>query len=734
MFLKRIELQNFKSFSQKTVLEFPTLITAIVGPNGSGKSNIIDALRWVLGEQSLKNLRVEKSEDLIYSSSQKEKNANFTEVSVIFDNHHQVFPFDFSEFSFTRRIDREGVNSYFLNNTPCRLKDVVEATAMAKFGVKGISIINQGAGENILRVSPEERRVMLEEILGLKSLEIKKEEAKRKLERTILNLDKAKALYQELLPHLRSLKRQIARWDKKSQIREELRQLEERYFLQIFQEIEDYKKNDFPQLEEIREKIKILENKIIKEETELRGVQGGKGEELDRKIVSLTEEIIALQNKKSSFLRDLGRLEGQVGLKLGGKILEEKIKKIIKKLENALLVENIVTIKELIKEVLHILNKEILISGDVEKRESIQLTEKELIQLDSEIENKKKTLAKLQNGVSRRNENFNQKLQQLETRRREKESLIYQIHKAEIQREKYDLRIEEFRRHLEEAGWSFEELKIIYDKNKNQLAILAADDFRFLEAKILRLRRESAELGAIDQNILTEYNDLSQRCSFLASQIEDLEKSIKDLRHLIKELNAQIIQELTAALKEINEAFNRYFQLLFRGGKAKLEFREIKKNISENNSSNDDEMKYSVPQELGIPAAKIMSAGSNDISHSTLGIDIKIDIPKTKLKSLEMLSGGEKSLVAISLLFAIVNKSNPPLLIIDEIDAALDEDNSRRFAEILKELSKKTQFIIITHNRLTMAVAEIIYGVTISENNSSQIFSLQFREAQEYHR
>ncbi|MCD6568727.1 AAA family ATPase, partial [bacterium] len=173
MFLSRIVLKNFKSFYKTSVIDLPDKITAIVGPNGSGKSNIVDAVRWALGEQSFKNIRIEKGSNLIFTS--RDASAGFAEVELVFDNSSKIFPVDYTEVSIRRRIDKDGNNFYYLNRQPCRLKDISELILSAKLGVRGFSIINQGSVEDILRVSPYERRLMLEENLGLKGLEIKKE-------------------------------------------------------------------------------------------------------------------------------------------------------------------------------------------------------------------------------------------------------------------------------------------------------------------------------------------------------------------------------------------------------------------------------------------------------------------------------------------------------------------------------------------------------------------------------
>ncbi len=259
MFLKQIVLKNFKSFSGKNTLDFPVFFTAIVGPNGSGKSNVVDAIRWALGEQSFKNLRISRGSDLIFSSNKKNFSAGFTEVELIFDNKQGLFPLEFSEVCITRRIDREENNSYFLNHQPCRLKDIIEISATAKLGLKGFSIINQGSVDHILRVSAQERRIMLEEDLGLKNLGIKKEEAKRKLESTLINLDKIQALRQEILPHLRSLKRQVNRWEKIEKIKNELSLLENKYFINLYNRLLKERNTSPLDFNAIKNKIENLE-------------------------------------------------------------------------------------------------------------------------------------------------------------------------------------------------------------------------------------------------------------------------------------------------------------------------------------------------------------------------------------------------------------------------------------------------------------------------------------------
>ena len=173
MFLKSLELNGFKSFASKAVLEFPKGITAIVGPNGSGKSNIIDAIRWLLGEREAKNLRGDKIENLIFVGTSKKSRAGMAQVSLNFDNNSKFGGDEFEEISIVRRVARDGISQYFLNKSEVRLKDIVDFFAKARLGTKGLTIINQGSSDLFVRVSPEERRIIIEEVLGFENFRLK---------------------------------------------------------------------------------------------------------------------------------------------------------------------------------------------------------------------------------------------------------------------------------------------------------------------------------------------------------------------------------------------------------------------------------------------------------------------------------------------------------------------------------------------------------------------------------
>ncbi len=695
MFLKRIILKNFKSFSGKTVLDFPCLFTAIVGPNGSGKSNIVDAVRWAFGEQSFKNLRIERGRDLIFSSKKKNSSAGFAEVELVFDNSKKNFPLEVSELSILRRIDKEDNNSYFLNHQSCRLKDIVEVLAGARLGLKGLSIINQGSIGDILKVSSQERRMMLEESLGLKNLEIKKEEAKRKLANTLINLDKAQALQQEILPHLRSLKRQVSRWEKRKKIKEELLKIEKKYFVNIYHQTLQENTHSHLDIDKIKKDIEALENGIREKEKEI-GLSNEKFDKsLEIKIKDITQQIIDFQNQKSIQIRALGRKEVSSKLNITGESLEKRIFSIKEKLQPLLSFSNLEEIKKEIKDIIQDINT-LINSGsqEEEKEENLKEIQKNLEKIEGEINGRNEQLSNWQDQLNKRGLDFRSKFQEIESKREEKEKLYRKLQREEILNEKFRLRMEDFKRRLGEAGFEFQEIEKLYQNEKNT-QLVSLEEFSVLENKIWRRKKELSEMGAEDENIINEYADVSNRYDFLSRQIEDLNKGVEDLNTLVKELNNQIEEKFSKAINGINEEFNHYFQLIFKGGSAKL--------IQVKQESNNHDVVW--------------------------GVDIKINIPKTQLKGIDMLSGGEKTLITACLLFALVNQSNSPLVVVDEIDAALDEENSTHFSEILKALTKNTQFIIITHNRMTMNAVQIIYGVTLSENDSSQLFSLKLEEA-----
>ena len=226
MYLKRLELQGFKSFADKTILELRPGITTVIGPNGSGKSNISDAIRWVLGEQSMKSLRGAKSLDVIFAGTQNRKSLGFAEASLVFDNSDGALPIEYTEVTVTRKIYRSGETGYFINKTPCRLKDVLELFMDTGIGKDGYSIIGQGKIDEILSNKSEDRRHIFEEAAGIVKYRTRKQESEKKLEHTKLNLLRINDILTEIESNLGPLQSQADKAKKYLNLREELKNIE----------------------------------------------------------------------------------------------------------------------------------------------------------------------------------------------------------------------------------------------------------------------------------------------------------------------------------------------------------------------------------------------------------------------------------------------------------------------------------------------------------------------------
>lgn len=261
MYLKRLQIQGFKSFANKTVLEFSSGVIAIVGPNGSGKSNVADCLRWVLGEQSAKMIRGKKSDDVIFAGSDKKSRLNFAEVVATFDNADRKIPIDAPEVSIGRRIDRSGQSEYLINNQSSRLLDIVDLVLKSNIGTSRYTVIGQGTIDQMILAGPGEVKNMLDEASGVKSYYIKRERTLRRLEQTAQNLMRAEDLIKEIEPRLKSLRRQAKKMEARAEIEQSLKILQKEYFGKTFWEIKKFIDGFSKQLFESGHKKKNLKKK-----------------------------------------------------------------------------------------------------------------------------------------------------------------------------------------------------------------------------------------------------------------------------------------------------------------------------------------------------------------------------------------------------------------------------------------------------------------------------------------
>jgi chromosome segregation protein len=731
-FLKRLELNGFKSFAGKTVLEFPAGIVAIVGPNGSGKSNIVDALRWLLGERDAKNLRGARVEDLIFAGTVKRPRVGMASASLHFENKNKFFPVDFEEVVVSREIRRDGQSKYFLNKSEILLRDLIDFFAKARLGSRGLIIIGQGDSDLFIRSTPLERREMIEEILGLREYQIKKADAERRLKNTNINLDKVTALIEEILPHLRSLKRQTGRWERRGALEEELKTLESQFFGSHLRELHEKSEAIAAKMAEHQKEFEQLDKQKKAAETRQAAIEASQPEER-KELQKIKEEIRAFSESRSDLQKDLGRIEGQIEMakKSGGPRGDRSVEhfvdilqKIKSELEEALNEEPlgvqaaIETVLEEIGFALEERDEKPAAVPDALRRD-LEKTAKDIQALESNIAALRAREQSLEHGQEEFYKNFKGSVADVQNAQGRLDEWEKGNRELLLQKERIDLRREEVLHQIEQAGRRADEFR-------DAAPAVQGADFSEMERRIFRLRGDLASIGEVDEALMKEARDTETRYEFLQKESADLTKAVGDLTELMVDLSEKIKSEFDKSLSKINGEFDKFFALMFGGGTARLKVLKPKGDAAEDEGGEDRGDMTELEKKEAAAAEE-----ANNLPERVGGVEIEVKLPRKKVASLDILSGGERSLVGIAALFAMVSVSPPPFLVLDEIDAPLDERNARRFGEMLKDFSKRTQFIVVTHNRATMEAAEILYGVTLAEDGSSKIISLKLETAEE---
>ena len=739
MLLKRLELSGFKSFAKKTTLTFDAPVSAIVGPNGSGKSNLAEAFRFVLGEQSLKSLRGKRGEDLIWNGSAALPRMSRAQVRVVFQNVPKFFNVDFDEVAIERAVHRDGVNDYSLNGSRTRLKDVMELLFSANIGATGHHIISQGETDRVLLASPRERREMLEDALGLKVYQYKKEESGKRLEKTRENIAHVAALRKELAPHLAFLKKQAEKVEKAAALRGELAEhyrgyfaRESRYLALRAAELERERRVPEAELEVVKRELARAKEAVA------RAADGGaRGAE----ALGLEQELSKLRKEKERLGRELGRLEGQLAAEAartreaaGAVIPAAAAERVVAELEReaaaapadaaalrGLLGRILARLKDFVREYA-------ARGGGLSAPETAALAAKK-VALDEALaraaareEDHAKALRLLQReaeaaqGESRQAE---RELFRLMGREQElRVSLESQkASSAALAREE-----EDFKRELGEAGALVGRAALDYERAeipREAAETRGAQDERRRKIERMKIRLEEFG-GASGDDLMAEYREASERDAFLAREVADLEASAASLETLILELSEKLDAQFREGIEKINAEFARLFILTFGSGAASLRALSAppRRRRGDLNAESDLEDES--------PSGPLIE---DEAEEGEEGIDIEVSLPHKRVRGLQMLSGGERALTSIALLFAMSSVHPPPFIILDETDAALDEANSRRYGDMVEDLAKKSQLILITHNRETMSRASILYGVTMGGDGVSKLLSVKFEEA-----
>lgn len=715
MLLKRLEVSGFKSFAKKTSFDFNAAVVAIVGPNGSGKSNVAESIRFVLGEQSMKSMRSKRGEDLIWNGSNTVPRAGRASAAIIFDNTSRFLAVDFDEVSVERTVHRDGAHEYRLNGSVVRLKDIQELLAGANIGESGHHIISQGEADKILAASPADRREMLEDALGITMYQYKKGEALKKLDKTEENMRQVEALRREIAPHLRFLRRQVEKIERAEELRRAARERFHVYF-----------KREEAYVLTARERVT---QEYAKAEEELQSVLGRSTEaraQLERSsddarssaLLTLSRDLERARAERAAAARAAARLQGEIAAlsriteratvsSVDLMALAERSEAELESLRSAPL-DAVFTFVRGIFEKMRALTRD----APAERKELESRTE----EYDAAVR-RENELATFEARTAAELESLRERVETGRQKDRENERVLFELSAAErdvryrlavleSERERVRLVDEEFVRELSEVAallgrdiLEFRSLTDIPDVPRED------QEREKRELQKVKIRLEEAGLMGSD-DIVKEYREANERESHLEKEIADLTAASEQLTVLIRDLDAELSKRFDEGLHAINREFHRFFSLLFEGGTAALtRVREVR----ERRSTLED--------------------GTEESEQVIEGIDIALTIPRKRIQSLVMLSGGERALTSIALIFAMSSVNPPPFLILDETDAALDEANSKRYGDMIAALSEKSQLVVITHNRETMSRAQILYGVTMGGDGVSKVLSVKLEDA-----
>ena len=606
MYLKRLELQGFKSFADRTVLEFMPGITTVIGPNGSGKSNISDAIRWVLGEQSMKSLRGTKSLDIIFAGTQNRKSLGFAEASLVFDNSDGALPIEYTEVTVTRKIYRSGETGYFINKTPCRLKDVLELFMDTGIGKDGYSIIGQGKIDEILSNKSEDRRHIFEEAAGIVKYRVRKAESEKKLEHTKVNLLRINDILSEIETNIDPLKIQSEKAKKYLNLREELKNIEIGLFLY---NIEKYKID----LENIVKDEEIYKAQCNDEEGRLERIKNLK-EELKSEVEEITNKIEEISNLGFESQKEIEMLNSDINVS----------------------------------------NTRILNNKENSKR-----FEEEISELDTRIaelqeEREQKELKK--ENLKTNKEKFTKELQEKEE---ELAKITKKLSSKEIEIEGYKKKVEENtdRRYELQANISEQDINYQnYERRQNQIKNELSSNISELDGTRLKKDEISKEFYEIDSKrnkILTELKEIN-------SSKEEADKKIKSFENSINMYSSEMrikeskLKFLIETEKE-KEGYIKSVKSLLKDCENIKELGKGMNGVLANVIEVPEEYQTAIEMCLGASLQNIVTETEEDakrlVEHlrkNNLGRASFLPITSVKGKKIEKIKGNEKGVIGIA--------------------------------------------------------------------------------------
>ncbi len=568
MYLKRLEMQGFKSFADKTVLEFKPGITTVIGPNGSGKSNISDAIRWVLGEQSIKSLRGAKSEDIIFAGTQNRKSLGYAETSIVFDNEDGKLPIEYNEVTVTRKIYRTGESGYFINKTPCRLKDILELFMDTGIGKDGYSIIGQGKIDEILSNKSEDRRHIFEEAAGIVKYRVRKVESEKKLEHTKLNLLRINDILSEIEVTIEPLKIQSEKARKFLDLREELKSIEIGLFLY---NIDNYKEK----LQQIKVDEEILKNHNQEAEDKMLYIKQLK-ENLKNEVDEITNKIEEIQNIGFESGKNIEKINSEI------KVSNERI---VNNNENYLRYE-----KEIQENEKHLLELEEEKSAKLEKKNNLYNNKEKF---EKELKEKEKELEDLTKKLSSKELEIENKKEQVEKNTDEKYEKSSCINSIQINYENLDKRQKTINSEIQSTISELDNTKITKEditKTFNEIEQKKGEITK--EQKKIEEKRNVTDnqIKQFEKNIHeyeTEQRIKTSRLKFLIETEKEKEGYIKSVKNLLLECekNPELskgVEGVLSNLISVEKQYETAIEMAIRSSTSKYSYtnRRCSKKIS----------------------------------------------------------------------------------------------------------------------------------------------------------
>ena len=728
MQLKHIKLSGFKSFVDPTKISFPTNMVGVVGPNGCGKSNVIDAIRWVLGELSAKNLRGESMVDVIFNGSEKRKASGQCSIELLFDNSSAKIGGEYAsynEVSIKRVMTRDAQSDYFINNAKCRRKDVQDIFLGTGLGPSSYAIIEQGMVSKLVSAKPDELRTHIEEAAGVSKYRERRRETESRIKRTKENLSRVKDIRDEIGRLIKRLENQAKAAEKYKKLNDEKSQIELDTAILFSLEAKNNRDDLQKKLDSLNRDLKIknaesetIQSQIDQFRTENESVLT-EYESAQKNFYSIGAEIA----KREANLQNINKTENETKFKLEKTkenlekaketeknfdelspseqaihILNEIIATLKKySIQNDSILDKANKLKVLLAEILNIASAQskTLTEEYQSRQEDLSKEIFEAEKLKSSIEEEMQTYVEESSqaesvliSLRQKQSKFNEDLRSLENNKSivelDSRSISEKITNIRLDLKTYEINLENSNKKIKAAGIDIE--KIDFTKYEDLSISELEDKLADIEAKIIRL-------GAINLAAPEEIEEESKRKEELDKQYDDLIEALDKLNGAIKKIDNETKTIFKDSFDAVNIKLKEVFPKLFGGGLAEL------------NLTDDDPL------------------------HA--GVILMARPPGKKNSSISQLSGGEKALTALALVFAIFDLNPAPFCLLDEVDAPLDDLNTLRFINMVEEMSKTVQFIFITHNKVSMERSDFLMGVTMQEAGVSRMVSVDVNQALE---